>query len=212
MGMKVLAALAATCIALVHAAHFFVTPNDHKCFYLDLPKGTTFRAEYESPDTTDELKTVLKIYSPSMTDEANQTPSITQTLSQKGTISFTSTSAGEHWSCVSLDTHKYVIPDSIKMKFKLKLRFGTSNDEYEYLKKDQMNELELEVMKLRDRVKAIQNQQDYAQEKSEKFRATSESNNARAMWVSVVQIVVLLVAGVWQVHHLQSFFQKKKLV
>ncbi|ETV81639.1 hypothetical protein, variant [Aphanomyces astaci] len=210
---------AAVVVALVayavQAAHFVVTPNDHKCFYLDVPEGTTFRAEYESPDTTDELKTVLKIYGPSTSGDVHENvpASISQTLNQKGTVAFTSTSSGEHWSCVSIDTHKYVVPDATKMKFKLKLRFGTSHAEYENLaKKEQMNELELEVMKLRDRVKAIQNQQDYAQEKGDKFRATSESNNARAMWVSVIQILVLLVAGVWQVRHLQSYFQKKKLV
>ncbi|RQM19441.1 hypothetical protein B5M09_010615 [Aphanomyces astaci] len=215
---------AAVVVALVayavQAAHFVVTPNDHKCFYLDVPEGTTFRAEYESPDTTDELvctyvqaipepscvpghwlnscrcvcsfqKTVLKIYGPSTSGDVHENvpASISQTLNQKGTVAFTSTSSGEHWSCVSIDTHKYVVPDATKMKFKLKLRFGTSHAEYENLaKKEQMNELELEVMKLRDRVKAIQNQQDYA------------------------QILVLLVAGVWQVRHLQSYFQKKKLV
>ncbi|KAF0743247.1 hypothetical protein AaE_008560, partial [Aphanomyces astaci] len=195
---------------------------DHKCFYLDVPEGTTFRAEYESPDTTDELvctyvqaipepscvpghwlnscrcvcsfqKTVLKIYGPSTSGDVHENvpASISQTLNQKGTVAFTSTSSGEHWSCVSIDTHKYVVPDATKMKFKLKLRFGTSHAEYENLaKKEQMNELELEVMKLRDRVKAIQNQQDYAQEKGDKFRATSESNNARAMWVSVIQVTL----------------------
>ncbi|KAF0696039.1 Aste57867_13178 [Aphanomyces stellatus] len=201
------------CVSAVHAAHFLITPEDHKCFYLDVPEGTTFRAEYESPDTTDELKTVLKIYGPTPTGELSQTASIAQTLNVKGAVAFTSTSAGEHWSCISIDTHKYVVPETTKMKFKLQLRFGTSNEEYENLaKKEQMDELELEVMKLRDRVKAIQKQQDYAQEKGEKFRDTSESNNSRAMWVSVIQIVVLLAAGIWQVHHLQTYFHKKKLV
>ncbi|KAG9406465.1 Transmembrane emp24 domain-containing protein 9 [Aphanomyces cochlioides] len=207
--------LGLVCASVVHAAHFMITPDDHKCFHMDIPDGTTFRAEYESPDTNDALKTVMKIYEPAAAEEGelNQTPSISQTLNEKGAIAFTTTKSGEHWACISIDTNKYVVPDTTKMKFKLKLRFGASNEEYANLaKKEQMNELELEVMKLRDRVKAIQKQQDYAQEKGDKFRSSSENNNSRAMWVSVIQIVVLLVAGIWQVHHLQTYFQKKKLV
>ncbi|OQS04404.1 hypothetical protein THRCLA_03352, partial [Thraustotheca clavata] len=187
----------------------------HRCFFLDIPDGTTFRAEYESPDTTDQLKNEIKIYGPSPTEqeEPNQIPVVSHTLGQKGSISFISTLAGGHWTCVSIDANKYVVPSSTKMRFTLKLKFGTSNEEYANLaKREQMNELELEVMKLRDRVRAIQKQQDYAQEKDENFRSASESNNSRAMWVSVIQIVILVVTGVWQVHHLQTYFHKKKLV
>ncbi|OQR96601.1 hypothetical protein ACHHYP_14627 [Achlya hypogyna] len=209
--LVVVAAVAGTASGL----RFFVTPEEHRCFFLDIPDATTFRAEYESPDTTDLLKSEIKIYGPSTSgdDEPNQVPSVTHTLGDKGSITYTSTLAGGHWTCVSIDTNKYVVPSTTKMRFLLKLKFGTSNEEYANLaKREQMNELELEVMKLRDRVRAIQKQQDYAQEKDEKFRSTSESNNSRAMWVSVIQIVILVITGVWQVHHLQTYFHKKKLV
>ncbi|EQC40072.1 hypothetical protein SDRG_02727 [Saprolegnia diclina VS20] len=213
--LRQLVVLVAALVASAHGSRFFVTPEEHRCFFLDIPDATTFRAEYESPDSTDQLKTEIKIYGPSPTgdDEPNQVPSVTHTLGSKGSIAFTSTLPGGHWTCVSIDTNKYVVPATTKMRFSLKLKFGTSNEEYANLaKREQMNELELEVMKLRDRVRAIQKQQDYAQEKDEKFRSTSESNNARAMWVSVIQIVILVITGVWQVHHLQTYFHKKKLV
>ncbi|RLN32212.1 hypothetical protein BBJ28_00005183 [Nothophytophthora sp. Chile5] len=50
-----------------------------------------------------------------------------------------------------------------KKRFVLKLAMGTSSEEYQHLaKKNQMNALHLEILKLRDRVRAIQRNQDYA--------------------------------------------------
>ena len=44
------------------------------------------------------------------------------------------------------------------------------------------------------------------------FREISESTNQRVLWWSIAQALVLVVTAWWQVHHLKSFFQAKKLV
>ncbi|KAF1786105.1 TMP21-related [Phytophthora cactorum] len=132
----------------------------HRCFLVDVPKETTFRAEYESPDTTDVM----------------------------GATSFTAQENGPHWVCVSLDSSNYALPDDASM--------------------------------LRDRVSAIQRNQDYAKvrwpicncEKSMSLQSSIEGNNHRATWVSVLQIAILLVTGFYQAKHLQTYFHKKKLV
>jgi hypothetical protein len=115
-----------------------------------------------------------------------------------------------------------------------------SSEEYRDLaKKTHTDDLQLEILKLRDRVKAIQRNQDYAkvswlhsyvgaflvlvtlpfsryrythQAKSLLFQSRIESNNTKAMWVSVVQIVILLATGFFQAQHLRKYFHKKKLV
>jgi hypothetical protein len=51
----------------------------------------------------------------------------------------------------------------------------------------------------------------YSQEREEAFRNTSESTNSRVAWWSVAQTVVLIVAAVYQVTNLKSFFRQKKL-
>ena len=50
------------------------------------------------------------------------------------------------------------------------------------------------------------------QVREERFRTTSESTNVRVLWWSLGQTVVLLVIGVWQMRHLKSFFEAKKIV
>ncbi len=53
---------------------------------------------------------------------------------------------------------------SINVKrFSLKVEMGSSTDEYADLaKKSHMDELQLQILKLRDRVRAIQRSQDYS--------------------------------------------------
>lgn len=43
------------------------------------------------------------------------------------------------------------------------------------------------------------------------FRDASEATNAKAVWFVIMQIVILLGAGVWQMRHLKVYFEDKKL-
>ena len=44
------------------------------------------------------------------------------------------------------------------------------------------------------------------------FRELSESTNVRVLWWSVGQALVLVLTAYWQLRHLKSFFEAKKLV
>lgn len=50
------------------------------------------------------------------------------------------------------------------------------------------------------------------QYREERFRQTSESTHRRVFWWSLTQTVVVLIMGAWQMKHLKSFFEAKKLV
>lgn len=50
------------------------------------------------------------------------------------------------------------------------------------------------------------------QYREERFRQTSESTNQRVLWWSIVQTLILVAIGIWQMRHLKSFFEAKKLV
>ena len=52
----------------------------------------------------------------------------------------------------------------------------------------------------------------FFQYREERFRQTSESTNSRVLWWSLGQTCILLVMGAWQMRHLKSFFEAKKLV
>lgn len=50
------------------------------------------------------------------------------------------------------------------------------------------------------------------QYREERFRMTSESTNQRVLWWSIAQTIILILTGIWQMRHLKSFFEAKKLV
>ena len=52
----------------------------------------------------------------------------------------------------------------------------------------------------------------FFQYREERFRQTSESTNQRVLWWAIAQTCILIVTGLWQMKHLKSFFEAKKLV
>ncbi|CAH0522150.1 unnamed protein product [Peronospora belbahrii] len=196
-----------------NALYFKVEIEGHRCFLVDVPAQTSIRAEYESPDTTDVMKTMLTLYAPKLDEEEDISLVKEERTNQKGSMSFTAQQNGIHSICVSLDSSNYALPENASMRFALKLAMGWSHEEYQNLaKKNQMDDLHLKIMKLRDRVTAIQRNQDYAKEKSLTLQSSIESSNQRTTWVSLVQIAILLVTSFYQARHLKGYFHKKKLV
>jgi hypothetical protein len=94
----------------------------------------------------------------------------------------------------------------------LQLDIGEHAQDYsEIAKQEHLSAIEVEVRKLNDKIRAIRAEQEYQRAREERFRDTSESTNARVMWWSVVQTVVLLAAGGYQLFNLKGFFKSKKL-
>ncbi|RZF43051.1 hypothetical protein LSTR_LSTR001229 [Laodelphax striatellus] len=78
--------------------------------------------------------------------------------------------------------------------------------------KEKLTELQLRVRQLLDQVEQISKEQNYQRYREERFRSTSESTNQRVFWWSLAQLVILICMGLWQMRHLKSFFEAKKLV
>uniref|UniRef100_A0A663DJT6 GOLD domain-containing protein n=1 Tax=Aquila chrysaetos chrysaetos TaxID=223781 RepID=A0A663DJT6_AQUCH len=49
-------------------------------------------------------------------------------------------------------------------------------------------------------------------EREEKFRKTSEETNSNILWWAIVQTLILISIGIWQIKSLRDFFISKKLV
>ena len=72
--------------------------------------------------------------------------------------------------------------------------------------------MQLRMRKLLEHVEQINREQDYQRQREERFRYTSESTNARVLWWSLGQVIIVLVIAFLQMRHLKSFFEAKKLV
>nr|XP_025040078.1 transmembrane emp24 domain-containing protein 4-like [Pelodiscus sinensis] len=95
----------------------------------------------------------------------------------------------------------------------LDIQVGEHTNNYpEIAAKDKLTELQLRARQLLDQVEQIQKEQNYQRYREERFRMTSESTNQRVLWWSIAQTLILILTGIWQMRHLKSFFEAKKLV
>lgn len=126
---------------------------------------------------------------------------------------------GQEVSIVSLwQEHGTGLPDPLislvcPQRVHLDIQVGEhANDYAEIAAKDKLSELQLRVRQLVEQVEQIQKEQNYQRWREERFRQTSESTNQRVLWWSILQTLILVAVGVWQMRHLKSFFEAKKLV
>ncbi|XP_013931354.1 PREDICTED: transmembrane emp24 domain-containing protein 4 [Thamnophis sirtalis] len=125
---------------------------------------------------------------------------------------------GKHSSRMKLlHTHTHTAPPKsavyLLQRVHLDIQVGEHANNYpEIAAKDKLTELQLRARQLLDQVEQIQKEQNYQRFREERFRMTSESTNQRVLWWSIAQTVILLLTGIWQMRHLKSFFEAKKLV
>ncbi|KJE94334.1 hypothetical protein CAOG_04993 [Capsaspora owczarzaki ATCC 30864] len=220
--LVLLAACAALALVLVAACaprgsdalYFLVSESDRKCFLEELPSDTVVKVKYELEAYDEELERFM----PSPTTGLHfiiRDPSkniiMQKDYGAAGTVSFTSHEPGEHTICLSTNTTRYFGGKTLKVDIDIS-QGEEANDYKEIMKKDKLTELQVRVRQVMDQVQQIANEQAYQRIREAKFRDTSESTNARVLWWSIGQTVILLGTTLWQAHHLRSFFKKIKIV
>lgn len=136
---------------------------------------------------------------------------LSRVYSAEGRISFTSHTPGEHTICMYSNSTAWFSGSQLRVH--LDIQVGEHAIDYANVaQKEKLTELQLRIRQLLDQVEQITKEQNYQRYREERFRQTSESTNSRVLWWSLAQTVVLLTMGVWQMRHLKSFFEAKKLV
>uniref|UniRef100_A0A452VHH3 Transmembrane emp24 domain-containing protein 9-like n=1 Tax=Ursus maritimus TaxID=29073 RepID=A0A452VHH3_URSMA len=131
----------------------------------------------------------------------------------QGSFTFTSQSPGEHQICLHLESIRFALFYDGKLAIHLDMQLGEHTNDYaEFAAKDKLTQLHLRLQQLVEQVELIQKEQEYQRWREERFRQTSESTNQRVLWWSILQTLILVATGVWQMQHLKSFFKAKKLV
>ncbi|KAM7121418.1 transmembrane emp24 domain-containing protein 4 isoform 1-T1 [Molossus nigricans] len=131
----------------------------------------------------------------------------------EGRFTFTSHTPGDHQICLHSNSTRMVLFTGGRLRVHLDIQVGEHANNYpEIAAKDKLTELQLRARQLLDQVEQIQKEQDYQRYREERFRLTSESTNQRVLWWSITQTVILILTGIWQMRHLKSFFEAKKLV
>lgn len=119
---------------------------------------------------------------------------------REGKFTFTSHDAGDHSICLSTNYTSWFSHTHIRLY--LDIVVGTSKPDVEH-DRTHVSGLAAKVRDLNDKLEDIRREQQYQREREADYRDLSEATNARAVWYSIAQILVLILTCAWQLRHLK---------
>jgi p24 family protein alpha len=190
--------------------HFYLTEGTQKCFILDLPQSTVVLGNYNlldvPPPDRPEQGVNLIVY-----DEKGAQV-LTRLVKGAGKFSFTSQNFGKHRVCAAATSTSW-FGTPRKLRFELKMDNTKEEISHEHLaSKEQLGHLEEIVNNLNERLTEVIKQQEYSREKEAMFKDESEDINSKIMLFTIIQTLVILVSGLWQIWSLRRFFISRKLI
>jgi len=117
-----------------------------------------------------------------------------------GRFTFTSHEAGDHSICLSTNYSSWF--STTHLRVYLDIVVGTTKPDVEH-DRSHISDLAGKVRELNQKLEDIRREQQYQREREADYRDLSEATNARAVWYSVAQIVVLIGTCAWQLRHLK---------
>lgn len=203
------------CLVAVDALFFHISETETRCFIEEVPDETLIVGKYKI-QLRDESSNQWLPSSPGIgmhveIKDPQRKVMLSRHYAAEGRFSVTTHMPGEHQICVGTNTTKWYGGNSLRVH--LDLEVGEHAVDYSHMaEKEKLSELQLRLKQLLNQVDQISKEQAYQRVREERFRATSESTNVRVLWWSLGQTIILLVIGVWQMRHLKSFFEAKKIV
>jgi len=204
-------------LTVCHGLYFHMGETEKKCFIEEIPDETMITGKYRT-----------QLYDESTHDYMPASPGIgmhvevldpekkvvlSKFYASEGRFTFTSHTPGEHHICLHTNSSKWSLFAGGRLRVHLEILVGEHANNYEQIAaKDKLTELQLRMRQLLDQIDQITKEQAYQRYREERFRSTSESTNQRVLWWALLQTLVLLTTGLWQMRHLKGFFEAKKLV
>ncbi|KAB1276222.1 Transmembrane emp24 domain-containing protein 4 [Camelus dromedarius] len=230
MGLPALLLLA-LCAAGARGLYFHIGETEKRCFIEEIPDETMVIGNYRT-QMWDKQKEAFLPSTPGLgmhvevkDPEGKVGPPLaahrpwyglvvlSRQYGSEGRFTFTSHTPGDHQICLHSNSTKMALFAGGRLRVHLNIQVGGHANNYpEIAAKDKLTELQLRARQLLDQVEQIQKEQDYQRYREERFRLTSESTNQRVLWWSIAQTIILILTGIWQMRHLKSFFEAKKLV
>ncbi|KAK0554712.1 emp24p/erv25p- protein [Tilletia horrida] len=208
-----LALLFALQLISVQGLYFYMEGGDEKCFIEELPNDTVVVGHYfaeEWDSTAKEFKISDEFKVKILVTEKRNDHIVTSTLGHpEGKFAFTSHEAGDHQICLSTTYPANHGAPTVRMH--LDIIIGDAKPDSAGADRVHVNDLAARVRELNARLRDIRREQQFQREREAEFRNLSELTNSRAMWWSVLQLLMLGLTCAWQLTHLKTFFSNKKL-
>lgn len=127
-----------------------------------------------------------------------------------GQFTFTTSEAGNYLACFWIGGEHQ---EGAGLTIGLDWKIGIAAKDWESVaKKEKIQGVELELLKLEGAVQAIRDNLIYLKNREAEMREVSEKTNARVAWFSMMSLGICIVVSVLQLLHLKRFFQRKKLI
>ncbi|XP_004490356.1 transmembrane emp24 domain-containing protein p24delta3-like [Cicer arietinum] len=162
--------------------------------------GTYFIVRYEGPQP--------------YTISANLTSPSGNNLHQNenatnGKFAFTTEESGIYVACFWMCTKQEEVGRIVSLDWKT----GISTKDWDSVaKKEKIQRVELEIMKLEELVGGIQSYLIYFKDKEAKMREDSERTHARVSWFNIMSLGLCVLVSALQLWYMEHFFRKKKLI
>ncbi|XP_065592243.1 transmembrane emp24 domain-containing protein 11-like [Cyrtonyx montezumae] len=217
MKIQLIGLLMSFWISFSLALYFHSGEREEKCVIEDVPSDTLVTGNYkiqkwdmherEFLDSAPGLGMFVTVTTPSAE------VILSKLYGPTATFSFTSYMSGEHVICLQSNSTRLVAFAGNKLRIHLDIRVGEHFlDEAVVQAKDKVNEVNVRIEHLLEQIHHISKEQNYEREREEKFRKTSEQTNSNILWWAVIQTLILVSIGIWQIKSLRDFFIAKKLV
>jgi hypothetical protein len=186
---------------------FNLSATSSKCFTEELPNDYDVTAMYEAKPGYSQLIDIR------VTDHMGS-QLLEKTAIDKGQINFKTTIPGDHHICF----YNRLVPgvryrDDMQREIKFELLAGQESVDYaQVARKQHLKPVEINLRIMEDAVKQIHMEYHYFKAREAEMRTTNESNNSRAMWITILNMGIFLGFASWQVLHLKKFFISKKLI
>jgi len=187
--------LFATCTAVIAV----VDAHKEECFYEEIPQGLPVNVMFQVT-AGGFLDIDLKITAP------DQRIVYEGVRESEGKYTFNTYSPGLYSFCFS-NRMSTLTPKTVSFI----ITIGESN-KIDVAKQEHLTPLENSIIQLTEGVNAIQAEQEYMKMREQAHRNTNESTNARILWWSIFEALVLVAMSVWQVYYLRRFFEVKRVV
>ncbi|QLL32907.1 hypothetical protein HG536_0D04290 [Torulaspora globosa] len=200
----------------VSAFYFYGNGGERKCFHKELSKGTLLQGRYNVQIFDEKLDS----FRDAIPQEFDVLVDIDETFddmhrvshqkgSPRGEISFNALDSGEHRICIQPQATRWLNKGRTKVELEFEVGADTKLDSKQ---RSTVESLQSKIEILNEKVMEIRREQKLVRDREAKFRNASEAVNSRAMWWSIVQLIVLGITCAWQMRHLRSFFVKQKVL
>eukprot|EP00485_Elphidium_margaritaceum_P003006 CAMPEP_0202707338 /NCGR_PEP_ID=MMETSP1385-20130828/19675_1 /ASSEMBLY_ACC=CAM_ASM_000861 /TAXON_ID=933848 /ORGANISM="Elphidium margaritaceum" /LENGTH=211 /DNA_ID=CAMNT_0049366035 /DNA_START=57 /DNA_END=692 /DNA_ORIENTATION=+ len=195
-------------IDTISGLYWLLPAAREKCFLEEIPAETLVVVTYKSLEHQEINGRLFAL----IRDPFDNIVSEQALTESAGRVAFSSEHAGDHRICFGVQTNDR--NDHAKeWKMEIHIDSGEHAHDYDKLARaEHLSSIEVELRRLNDKIRAIRNEQQYQKSREEEFRDTSEQTNYKVVLWSVIQTVVLVACGLFQIWHLKSFFASKKLV